>query len=271
MNQKGAIPVLVLWALGLLAATQLVPNWRVSALFAKPPPTKQLNQAEAALAKAQAQAKQAEDKLASINAQVEAEKAQKLSYAQEMTAGAVSALDKAPVSPEVTLARSLSQRAALGLESVIGGLPADKQKEIEDIVTGALSQKQAEVDAAKAALAEKDKELQLAIATQTTLQAEIPQLTTQAKTAEAKAEAAQAVVTAKTNEVAAYADKAAAKEKEAGSLGAVLTKAAWLGGVFLFVIFFCNFILPSLAAEFPGVAWLVKLNQTTKSLTSAHP
>ena len=53
VSQRGAIPVVVLWVLGALAASQLVPNWRISALFAKKPPTAALDlaQREAAQAK----------------------------------------------------------------------------------------------------------------------------------------------------------------------------------------------------------------------------
>ena len=139
------------------------------------------------------------------------------------------------------------------------------------IVDGALSAKQAEVDAAKASLAQRDASLALLQTQKLAVEAQIPPLQAQAKAADTKAQAAQTVVTAKTAEVVAYANKAAEKESEAGSLGALLTKAAWIVGILLALLFLANFILPSLAAEFPAVSWLVKLNQTTKSITSAHP
>ena len=58
-GNRAVIPVWALWVLGGMAATQLVPNWRLPALFAKAPPTKELIQAQADLAKAQKEANDA--------------------------------------------------------------------------------------------------------------------------------------------------------------------------------------------------------------------
>lgn len=271
MNTRGVIPVIVLYALGALAATQLVPNWRLTNLFAKGPQTDQLRTAQDAAAKSKVAADLAEAHYNSAVADFEKQKTGILRDSQQFLAGIPAALKRAPQSPEVTLAASLADRASKGLVSAIGDLPADKQTEIMAIVDGALSAKQAEVDAAKTLLAQKDAELAQTTSQLGEVKAQLPALAASVKTAEAKSDAANAVVTAKTAEVAAFADKANAKEKENGSLGSLVTKLLWILAVVAALIFFFNFALPSLAAEFPAVTWLVKLNKTTKSISSAHP
>lgn len=269
-SKSGVVPVIVLYILGALALTQLVPNWRIGNLFAPKSPTADLAKAQGALEKANADADAATAKLEAAKLADAQAKISLLQGSQQYVTGAASALAKAPVSPEVSLASDLLDRASLGLQHALGDLPADRKAQILAIVEGALSAKQAEVDAANDALAARDKELELVTAEKKTLETQLPLLQQQAATFDAKAQAAQTLVTAKTAEVVAYADKAAAKEQEAGSLCALLGKVAWGVGLLVAGLFLVNFMLPCLAQEFPGIGWLVALNKTTKSITSAH-
>lgn len=217
---RGVIPVIVLYVLGAAALTQLVPDWRLPNLFAKKPPTIELAKAEQALATAKADAAESEAKLKAAQAVEQAKIAALLGGSQQMLQGVNLALKRAPASPEVTLAMGLADRASLGLKSAIGDLPADRQAEILAIVDGALSAKQAEVDAANAKLAAKDAELKQVTADKLLIQAKIPQFEVAVEKAKTAQTAAEGTVAAKTAEIVTYAEKMAAKEKEAGSLAA---------------------------------------------------
>lgn len=219
-NQRGAVPVIVFYIVGGLLLTQLIPNWRLPNLFKKGPPTIELKVAEEAAAKAKADAIAAEARYAAALADERAKTREQLVYAQQMAAGVPVALAKAPQSPEVVLAEGLAHRVTIGLALAIGDLPPSRQAEIMDIVNQALSAKQVEIDAAMAALAAKDKELAVTTEQKKAVEAQLPVLKDRAVSAENKAEAAHGVVVAKTAQVVAYADKAFAKEKEAGSLQA---------------------------------------------------
>lgn len=260
----------VLYVLGALAATQLVPNWRLSNLFAKGPGTAQLTEAQKKLDQLQADSTAALAKLKSAQDEALAKQQEQIRYSQEMEAGAVEALKRAPVSTEVTLASGFLTRANAGLSAAIGNLPQAQQAEIMAIVEGALSSKQAEVDAAKATLAQRDKDLAGETAQRKLLEAQIPPLTAAVAAKEKQVIAAQSVVTAKTAQVVAYADKAAKEAEESGSLGALVERLGWILGTVVMVLIFANWILPSLAQEWPGIGWLVALNKTVKSVTSAH-
>ncbi len=270
-NCRGAAPIIIiLYVAGALGLTQLVPNWRVTNIFKKGPPTKELREAQEAAIKAQAEAAAAK---AAYEAALLAQRnktSDQVRYSQQMTHGIPLALARAPQTPEVVFASGLAKRASKGLAEAIGELPPDKQEEIAFLVTQALSAKQAEVDAANAALALKDKELAATTAEKKTIEAKIPLLEDKAHEAETKALTAEGVVVVKTNEVAVYADKAAEKEKEAGSLGALLVKVWWVAGVLFFLYIFAHFILPSLAQEFPAAQKLVSFNKMVKSVVSSH-
>lgn len=271
MKTRGIVPVILLYALGALALTQLVPNWRLPALFAPKPPMVELAKAQADLAAAKAAADAAEAKLVAAHAAEQAKTTDQLRYSQQMASGARLAVAKAPVSAEVTLAGGLLDRAVKGLESAIGALPADRQAEIIQIVNDALSAKQAEVDAAKAQLAVRDRDLAVATAEKAAVQAQIPVLAAQVAKADAAKATAEGVVTAKTQEVVNFATKLADKEKEAGSFSALVGKLETVLIVLLALAAFAYFLLPCLAAEFPQFKLLVLLNRTVKSLTCAHP
>lgn len=269
-NSRGEVLTIVLVVAGLLGATQLVPNWRVGNLFAKGPATKELRAAQDAAAKAQADAATAKANYETALLEQRTKTVQQSQYSQQMIHGIPIALARAPQTPEVIFASGLAKRASTGLAAAIGELPADKQSEIAFLVEQALSAKQAEVDAANAALALKDKELAVTTAEKKQIEAKLPVLEKQAQTAEAKAVAAESIVVVRTNEVATYAEKAAEKEKEAGSLGTLVYKLFWVIGALAATYIFVHFILPSLAQEFPAAQKLVSFNRMVKSVVSSH-
>ncbi len=269
-NCRGAIPIIVIYVLGALGATQLVPNWRVSHLFSKGAPTKELRAAQEAAAKAQAEAAEAKANYEKALSDQRTKTVQQSQYSQQMIHGIPIALSRAPQTPEVILASGLAKRASTGLAAAIGELPTERQAEIAFLVEQALSAKQAEVDAANAALAIKDKELAVTTAEKKVVEAKLPVLEEKAAAAEIKAVAAQGVVAVKTNEVAVYADKMAEKEKEAGSLGALVHKLLWVIGIFSALYVLVHFIVPSLAQEFPAAQKLNSFNKAVKSVFSSH-
>ena len=270
MKNRGVIPVVVLYLLGALAASQCVPNFRLTHLFAKGPPTIELSKAETALATAKADAAKAQADLLAAQAKERAATVEQVRYSQEMIGGIPAALKRAPASPEVQLAAQLAERAQKGLSAAIGDLPADRQAEIMAIVEGALSAKQAEVDAANAKLAAKDAELQQTTAAKQAVEAQIPVLTAKATTAAAKADAAQTLVTAKTAEVVQYADKAAAELQENGSLRATIEKYGTRALIALAAYFLLHYFIPILAQSYPGSKGLSWLANAIKNSTTAH-
>lgn len=271
MKTRGIIQVWLLYVVGAAALTQLVPNWRIQNLFSKGSGTAELAKAQADLKAKSDAAAQAEAHYNAAIADFQAKKTDELRYSQQMIAGIPAALRRAPASAEVTLASSLAERASKGLSAAIGDLPADRQAEIMAIVDGALSAKQAEVDAAKAQLAIRDHDLAVTDAAKKALEVQIPVIKAQADSAEKAKDAAQNVVSLKTQEVVAYADEAARQKKEAGSFSALFEKACWVVGLIVVVVVFFNFLLPLIAAEFPACGWLATLNKIGRSLTSAHP
>lgn len=270
ISSRGAVPILVIYILGALGLTQLVPNWRVSNLFSKGPGTKELRAAQEAAAKAKADAAAAQANYEAALLKQKADTIAQAQYSQQMIHGIPVALARAPQTPEVVFATGLAKRASTGLAAAIGELPAEKQSEISFLVDQALSAKQAEVDAANAALALKDKELVATTAEKKQIEAKLPVLEKQSQIAEARAVAAEGVVVVKTNAVAVYADKAAEKEKEAGSLGTLVHKLFWVIGGAAALYILVHFMLPSLAQEFPAAQRLVSFNKFVKSIVSSH-
>lgn len=272
-NSRGVAPVIVIVAIAVGAIALLLPSWHLPAFLQKNPPTAQLQKSESDLAAARAAQATAEAQLAQARAAEVARTTEEIRYAQANAAGAATALAAVPpahLTPEVKLAADLIARTNTGLAAAIGALPPDRREEMERLVALALSAKQDEIDAAKAALAEKDAQLHLAISEKSALAAEIPKLqaTVQTKTAEVQVKDAE--VQARTQQVAAWAEKKAAAETKAGSLDAYagnlvrLICALGLGYVLI------HFMLPSLAQEFPASRVLTWINRTAKSLTSAH-
>lgn len=273
-SNRGEVVTVVLIVLGALGATQLVPNWRLSAIFAKPPPTTELVKAQADLAAAKADATRANAALLAAQQAERDKKDAQIAYSQQMAAGAAEALRTATPEPPVKLAISLLDRTNTGLAAAIGSLPPDKQAAIVKIVEDSLSGIQARLDSANAALAIKDRELAVATSERETLKAELPKLQTKLDAKEAVV-AQQAVIVADTTaKVVVYANNAAAKEKEAGSLGATVHNL-WVALGFLVagVVIFLgvkDVVLPSLAAEFPASRLITGAYRIATSLTSAH-
>lgn len=254
-NRKGEVATVVLIVLGLLGASQLVPNFRPSSWFKKAPPTKELAQAQEALAKAQAEAKAAQDALKATKDAADAKEKEQVGYAQEMLAGVPHALKGEPQTPGVRLAISLSEHASNGLSQAIGGLSPAKQAEILHVVDLALSGKQAEIDEANRALSAKDTELRIISKEKASLEGQIPTLQARIKASEDEVATKTLTVTQKAQQVVDYAAQVYAKEQEAGSLSATVDRllkgALILGGIYLFVVFF----LPGLVKHLnPG--WL---------------
>jgi hypothetical protein len=269
-NCRGEVATIVLVVMGLLGATQLVPNWRITHLFSKGSGTKELRAAQDEAAKAKLEASAAESKYQTALLEQKTKTIAQSQYSQQMIHGIPLALARAPQTPEVVFATGLAKRAQRGLADAIGELDPAKQEEMMFLVEQALSAKQAEVDKANAALALKDKELAITTAEKKIVEAKIPVLMDQAAAAESKAVAAEGIVVVKTNQVAVYADKMAEKEQEAGSLGTLVHKLFWVLGSFAALYLFVHFILPSLAQEFPAARILVGFNKTMKSIFSSH-
>jgi prepilin-type N-terminal cleavage/methylation domain-containing protein len=230
------IEVLIVVAVLAIGGTQLVPNWRLSHLFAKKPPTAELTAAQIAL-------REAQTKLAALEAE-RAEAARKASeqqmvqfrYSQQSFVGAENALARVPVAqqgPEVRLGVSMVRRGNLGLVAALGALPQAQADEIAKIMDNALSEVEAERDAAQRALADKDAEL--GIATQQRVKAEMERDAVAAKIPplEAKTEKLAATVESKTAEVVKWSAEKVAEEKKSGSLAAFVEKLMWVSGIFV--------------------------------------
>lgn len=273
-NSRGEVVTVVLIVLSALGATQLVPNWRISALFAKKPPTAELVKAQADLELAKADAARANAALFAAQQAERDKKDAQVAYSQQMAAGAAEALRGATPEPPVKLAISLLDRTNAGLASAIGSLPADKQAAIAKIVEDSLSGIQARLDSANAALATKDRELAVATSERETLRAELPKLQTKLEAKDAIVTQQAAVVADTSAKVVAYANNAAAKEKENGSLGATVhnlwVALGWLGAGVVIFLGVKDVVLPSLAAEFPASKFISGAYRIATSLTSAH-
>lgn len=270
MNRRGEVATVVLIILGLLGMSQFVPNFRVTNLFKKGPPTAELVAAQKKADEADKKVATLEQKVQQIEAENQAKKDTQITYSHQMVAGAMDANSHAPESTEKAIIDAFLQRADIALDSAIGKLDPALRTEVIGIVAQLRSGDQEKIKAANAMLAEKDKELSQATAARVQLEAEKTVTVNQRDSAMKEAAAVKELVAAKQAQVVSYADKAYAKEREAGSLGALVEKLGWIVGIIIFVIIFANWILPSLAQEFPGIGWLVALNKTIKSLTSAH-
>lgn len=256
-RQRGEALTLVLVIVGLAAATQLVPNWRLSNLFKAPPPTKELQAAEAAAAQARADAAKARAALDQVEAAAQARQREQVAYAQQMVAGVPAALKDEPQTAGVVLATNLAERASLGLASAIGDLPRAKQAEILQIVQQALSGKQAEIEDARRQLAAKDAELKVVTKERIALEAKLPVIIRAKEEAEAKVETTAASAAEKAAEVAKMAEQLFNEKRAAGTLGASVRKLGY-AVIILAVLAVIGFVAWSWAqaglkraAEFP--------------------
>jgi hypothetical protein len=246
LGAGGFIDPLTLVLIGGLAAGYVLGGWKPLNVFKKKPETAQLTKLQADLAKTQADAEAA--RIAAETAKVaEREKLEaQVRSAQQDNLGAVTALKKVPSNhqtPEVKLASRMAQRVSLKLATAIGALPAEQQEAMVELIEQALSDKQAEVDLANQKLAALDAEFKAVTGEREKLKAEIPKLTERATKAEETAKEVQSEVTAKTEEVKTWANKADAALRENGGLWSNLKKGALL----LFLIWGgITFILPGL-------------------------
>lgn len=269
-NNRGAVPVIVLYLLGAALLSQAVPNFRLTNLFKKGPPTAELVAAQKKADDAEARAVAAQAKLNALVLDAEAKKDNQIVYSHEMVQGALESNGHAPDSTEKAITDSFLQRADIGLNVAVGKLDPALRAEVIGIVAQLRSGDQEKIRAAQAMLAEKDRELTQATADRVKLEGEVNGVKTELATAVKETAQIKEVVAKKQAEVITYADKARAQEKEAGSLGNLVRKLAWGLGILALLYIVANWVLPSLAQEFPNAAKLQKLNQAVKSVTSAH-
>lgn len=247
---RGAEPVSLLLILVLLGSTQLVPNWRVSNIFSRKDKAKieqlakQLEEQEKARVAEEAARialeKQQADERAKLEAQVQG--------AQQMNAGTLATLRTIPSEAQTRqtrLALSFAIRADARLTQAIGRLPDAQQAEIAQIVADLLSDAEQRVSDAELRLRKKDEEAKLLASERDELRfVAIPA----AKEAVLKAEADKAKVEAKvgelTNQVAKKAAEYEEKDREAGSLYALLRKLAFVLVLLVFGWVFFALILP---------------------------
>lgn len=247
---RGSEPVSLLLILVLLGSTQLVPNWRVSRIFSRHDKAKieqlarQLEAQEKARAAEEAARialeKQQADERAKLEAQVQG--------AQQMNAGTLATLRTIPSEAQTRqtrLALSFAIRADARLTQAIGRLPDAQQAEIAQIVADLLSDAEQRVSDAELRLRKKDEEAKLLASERDELRfVAIPA----AKEAVLKAEVDKAKVEAKvgelTNQVAKKAAEYEEKDREAGSLYALLRKLAFVLVLLVFGWVFFALILP---------------------------
>lgn len=225
---RGAVdPVTLVVVVVVFFGGAKLAGWKPLQVLKRKPPTEQVTKLQEDLVKAQSELEAAR---AAAKAATEAERAKQLEqvqWGQQMTEGAAASLQRLPLeqrTAETQLAADLLARGNLALAMAVGDLPREKRVEILAIVDKALSHVQAERDEARAALQAKDAELKHVAADRETIKAQLPVLEAKLQAKEADARAVQAELTVKTNEVKIYADKADAKEREAGSLGAAASR-----------------------------------------------
>jgi Skp family chaperone for outer membrane proteins len=257
LRTKGAVdPVTLALIAALAVGTATLAGWKPLEIFRKKPPTAQVTQLQADLARAQAALEAAEQARAAAAAAERAKQEEQVRRAQQFVAGAGEALDRVPAAhrtPEVVVAADLTGRAELALGLAIGGLPAAQQQEILRIVDQLLSGRQADLEAARAALAQIEGDVRTLAREREQLQREVQVRTGEVRELQATVGSVQAELTAKTNEVVTYAARADAKAREAGSLGATVRRLLRVGAILLGVWLFLGWgAAPMLKLLRPG-------------------
>lgn len=247
---RGTIGIdLLLIAGAALAVGVFAGGWKPFQIFKPKPPVEQINQLQVKLdaAKAELDAAKAAQKAVEVAERKKQE--EQVRYAQEMQHGAIESLARQPAehkTVQTQLASDLLKRADFALGLAIGALPVDKQAEILKIVDQALSGVEAEREAAKAALAAKDKELKVVTSERDAFKAELPKLEAKVVAAEAKAEKIQAKVEEKVEELKGWAKLKDAAERKAGSFSAQIDRLwrtiMWIAGIWAFLAY----VLPGL-------------------------
>ena len=203
---------------------------------------------------------------------------QQLDYTQTMAAGAAEAIDRVPLAnrtPEVNLAAKMINRVENGLVAATGkAITQAAHDEIVKLVAEALSPIVAERDAAQAALAKKDSDLQVTIQENSSLRVQATTAQADAEVAKAKTQVLQTKVDTTTAQVVIYAQAKADADAKAGGLSAYLSWFKRTVGIGVILsaagYLLIHYVLPSLAAEAGAPATVIKLNKWTKSLFSAH-
>lgn len=240
MKTKGVIDGGLLLLLAGVALGIVGGSYKPFVGLKKGPETKKLEAAQAELAKAQEQARLAElAKEAAIQAE-RAKMTEQIRSAQGDALGVSTALNKVPTTPEIKVARAFAGRVNMKLAVAIGALPVEQQEAMIALVDGLI----ADTEDAKARLAVMDAEFKTLTRERDAIKAEIPKLSEEARKAKETALAAQSEVEAKTSQVAQWADKARAKELEAGSLGASFTKLLYIVAFLAASWAFLVFVLP---------------------------
>lgn len=117
----------------------------------------------------------------------------------------------------------------------------------------------------------KDAALQAEITAKAQLAAKIPVLEASVTREQAATAVVQAKVDAKAKEVTVWAAAKAEADRKAGSLEGYAGNLWRIIKLLGLLYVFGAWVLPSLAAEFPGSAVLTWMNKTVKSVTTAHP
>lgn len=268
----------LLYVLGGLMLGIVAGNWKPLAFLQRRPEVAQLSQAQADLAKAKADAEAKEAALVAAQTAERSKLEAQVRSAQQDNVGAVEAWKRIPAASrgaEVNLVGQMQQRVSLKLAAAIGHLPPEDQQAMVELIAGALSDKQAEVDAANAKLAARDAAFASLTVERDQIKAEIPVLTDQAVKAKETAQVAEAKVETKTEEVKQWAAKKDAADRAAGSLtGALGTAKHWVeglavaGGLLLVLALYLRMGLGSVGRALQPLQQILPPDQYAKVVTS---
>lgn len=244
MKTRGEILTTLVLVVALAGVAGVLAGWKPLDAFRKKPPVEQLTKLQNELLVAQAVAEQAaRDREAAVVAE-RAKLESQVRAAQEDNVGTETALARVPAehrTAEVNLAAGMAQRVSLKLTAAIGALPAAQQSAMISLIEQALSDKQAEIDAALAQLAQRDAAFQTLVQERDAAKVQVATATQNAAKAKETALDAESKVFAKTNEVKAIAAALDAEKRKAGSLGEsldrILTLALWIAGGWAFLAF----------------------------------
>lgn len=250
-NKGSADPI----TLGVIAVLLLgVAGWKPLNFFKKDPPVEQVVALQLEAIKAREAAEAARLAAEQRATQERERKDEQVRYAQQMNEGASLALSKSKdKGPEIVFASDLLKRSSVALALAVGDLPAARRAEIITIVDQALSGLEAERDAARAALAQRDEDLKIITAERQKLAEEHAKKLREAEELTEKNRVVQAQLDEKTTAVTDWARKTLQEERRAGSLEGALNKiikaALYLGAAYLFIVF----ILPGIVKHLrPG-------------------
>lgn len=256
-RSRGAVdPVTLALIVALGFGGAFAAGWKPSLWFKKKPPTDQVRQLQAEAARLEAELEVARQAKVAAETAERARQEDQVRRAQQFVAGAGEALDRVPApqrGPEVRVAADMVGRAELALGLAIGGLPAERQQEILRIVDQLLSGKQADLEAARAALAAIEADVRTLARERDALRQEAEAKARQARELQAKVGTVQADLQAKTGEVLKIADALDAKAREAGSLGAALNRWLRVGALLVALWLFLGWgAAPALKLLRPG-------------------